>query len=325
MTVEDFQSAINDKWILSQRGEKNKVDPYKPYGWIVEKERLNSGEIEEVGTIFLTNSECPFHCLMCDLWKNTTNTPAPSGAIPDQIRLALGQMPAIRHLKLYNSGSFFDPRAIPPEDYSAIAAILDGFETVIVESHPQFIGKRTLDLSDKLHGRLQVALGLETVNPSILNLLNKKMDLKAFEKSISFLSQNNILSRAFILLKSPFLTEEEAIYWAERSLDFAFSTGVECCTIIPVRQGNGAMDELLKKGYFQLPEIHSLEQVLEYGIHLNAGRVFADTWDLELFSKCVKCFDSRLKRIESMNLSQKILKQIRCSCSSNSLNTNYTN
>src|SRR5664280_1287995 len=60
-----------DKWIVSMRGNKNSVDPQKAYGWLVEKERTISGLIEDTGIIFLTNRECPFHCLMCDLWKNT--------------------------------------------------------------------------------------------------------------------------------------------------------------------------------------------------------------------------------------------------------------
>jgi hypothetical protein len=55
----------------------------------------------------------------------------------------------------------------------------------------------------------------------------------------------------------------KGIYWAERSIDFAFSTGIECCTVIPVRAGNGAMDLLLEKGDFNPPDIHSLETVLE--------------------------------------------------------------
>jgi archaeosine synthase beta-subunit len=110
------------------------------------------------------------------------------------------------------------------------------------------------------------------------------------------------------------MSESEGIYWAKRSIDFAFSAGVECCTIIPVRAGNGAMDLLLEKGLFNLPDIRSLETVLEYGIGLNAGRVFADVWDLELFSGCDKCIDQRIKRLTSMNLSQKIMAREKCTC-----------
>ncbi len=58
---------------------------------------------------------------MCDLWRNTLTETVPRGAIPQQIDYALAQLPAARQIKLYNSGSFFDKQAIPPEDYEAIA------------------------------------------------------------------------------------------------------------------------------------------------------------------------------------------------------------
>jgi hypothetical protein len=303
-----------DKWIVSMRGNKNPVDPQKAYGWLVEKERTHSGQIADTGIIFLTNRECPFHCLMCDLWKNTTEESVPSGAIPAQIEQALTQMPDVKHLKLYNSGSFFDTRAIPEKDYKTIASILKNFETVIIESHPKLINKKCLEFRDMLKPELQIALGLETVNKEILSRLNKLMTRDDFSNSVSFLTKNQINTRAFILLKPPFLSESEGIFWAERSIDFAFSSGAECCTIIPVRAGNGAMDFLMNKGDFSLPDIHSLEEVLEYGIGLKAGRVFADTWDLGLFSKCKNCTDKRTDRLIKMNLSQQIGTVVECEC-----------
>jgi radical SAM enzyme (TIGR01210 family) len=310
------ESHINEQWIVSSRGKKNSVDPGKPYLWLVEKERTVSGEIEDTGIIFLTNRECSFHCLMCDLWKNTTDVSVPVGAIPDQIERALEQMPDIKHLKLYNSGSFFDERAIPAKDYNRIASLLSSLETVIVESHPKLINDKCLILRKMLKPDLQIAIGLEIANSEILQRLNKQMTLEDFSNAVSFLTKHEILSRAFILLRPPLLTESEGIYWAERSIDFAFSTGVECCTVIPVRAGNGAMDLLMERGDFSLPDIHSLETVLEYGIGLKAGRVFADVWDLGLFSTCRKCIDQRTNRLIEMNLNQKIISRDICSCDS---------
>jgi radical SAM enzyme (TIGR01210 family) len=311
---EKSELLINDDWIIKMRGSKNIVDPLMPYGWLVEKERTVSGKIEDTGIIFLTNRECPFHCLMCDLWKNTTNKTVNTGLIPKQIEWAMEQMPGIRHLKLYNSGSFFDGRAIPDEDYTEIASLLYNLETVIVESHPKFITDKCLKFRDLLKPELHIAIGLETVHQEILKKLKKKMTSEDFRKSVCFLSENGIKSRAFMLLRPPFLTESEGIYWAERSIDFAFSSGVECCTIIPVRAGNGAMDYLMKNGEFNLPDIHSLEAVLEYGIGLKAGRVFADVWDMGLFSKCNKCICERTDRIINMNLSQTITAPLDCEC-----------
>ena len=308
------QHDITDRWIVSNRGSKNSVDPAKPYGWLVEKEHAVSGKIEDTAIIFLTNRECSFHCLMCDLWKNTTDNTLPQGAIPGQIEWALNRISNVKHLKLYNSGSFFDEKAIPEADYARIASLVSHFETVIVESHPKLTGEKCLRFRDMLKPELHVALGLETVNTERLSILNKKMTLQDFSGSVSFLSANGIPSRAFILLRPPFLSESEGLFWAERSLDFAFGAGVGCCTVIPVREGNGAMEKLMEQGYFSRPDIRSLEQVMEYGIGLGAGRVFADLWDLELFSGCTDCFERRRARLTEMNLSQKVIPAVECIC-----------
>ena len=304
----------DDSWILELRGEKNPVDPLKPYALNTELERTRPGRIEEVATIFLTNRECAFHCLMCDLWKNTTDIPVPVGAIPAQIKWALTQLTPVKHLKLYNNGNFFDKQAIPAEDFAEITSLVAGFESLIVESHPRLIDERCLEFSDQIKPELQMAIGLETVNPQILSKLNKRMDIVDFERAVRFLYKHNIPTRTFILLRPPFLTEKEGVQWAMRSIDYAFETGVECIVIIPTRAGNGAMDWLQSNRYFSPPSISSLEQVLEYGIQLNKGRVFADLWDIEIFSDCSKCFDSRTKRLTDMNLNQHVLPPVNCTC-----------
>lgn len=306
--------APDDRWILSERGRKNLVDPLLPYAFLVEKERTALGTIVDTAVIFLTDTECQFHCLMCDLWRNTTSMPLPEGAIPHQIEYALGKLPPVKHVKLYNSGSFFDRKAVYESDYEAIAKLISNFKTVIVESHPAFIGDSCLKFSEMINGKLQVAMGLEIASDEMLSRLNKKLTLDQFGKAAEFLTGNGISFRTFILLRPPYLSEEEGIHQAERSLDFAFGAGSECCIIIPVRAGNGAMDSLEKMGLFNPPSIRSLEKVLEYGIKLNAGNVFADTWDLQLFSECDQCFEKRVTRLGNMNLDQKLYPEVQCSC-----------
>src|SRR5436190_547002 len=60
--------------------------------------------------------------------------------------------PTLRQIKLYNSGSFFDPRAIPQEDYVAIAERVRAFERVIVECHPALVGGSAGEFRDLLKG-----------------------------------------------------------------------------------------------------------------------------------------------------------------------------
>lgn len=302
------------RWIRSMRGVKSAVYPNEPYGWFNEQERALDGELKEVAAILLTNRECPYSCLMCDLWKHTTDKVVPAGAIPDQIEFALNKLALATHLKLFNSGSFFDPGAIPVEDYPKIASLSSGFEQVLVESHTAFVGEECLEFSRMLEGRLQAAIGLETVHPEILPRLNKGMSLEDFKRSVDYLQSNGISTRAFILLRPPFLIEAEGIEWACRSIDFAFACGVDICSVIPVRSGNGALDKLAIDGYFGEPSIQSLERVLEYGISQSKGLVFADLWDLERFSTCTHCFESRKERLNQMNLSQEQEKAVSCSC-----------
>ena len=141
---------------------------------------LPAGGVEPVATVFLTNKECPFRCVMCDLWRNTLTETVPVGAIPAQIDHALLQLPPAKQLKLYNSGSFFDPHAIPPQDYGAIAERANRFDRLIVENHPALTGDGCLRFRDMLRGRLEVAMGLETAHPEVLAKLNKRMTLDQF-------------------------------------------------------------------------------------------------------------------------------------------------
>lgn len=308
--------ASLDAWIVGRRPARNAVDPLRPYLFFAEEERARAGEVVRVNTIFLTNRECPWRCLMCDLWKNTLTATVPVGAIPGQIEYALARLPTARHVKLYNSGSFFDPRAIPVGDYAAIAELLRPFEHVIVESHPALIGENCLRFRGMLAGRLEVAMGLETVHPTVLPRLNKHMTLDQFRDSAELLSGNGIDLRVFILVKPPFLQEEEALEWAQRSVDFAFECGAAVATLIPTRTGNGAMEALAARGDFAPPSLATLEAALEYGLALRKGRVFADLWDLRRFSVCDVCYDARAARLQRMNLEQTILARVECgSCS----------
>ena len=301
-----------DTWIVEHRPPRNPVDPFRPYLFFAEEERSRSGEIVSVNTIFLTNRECPWRCLMCDLWKNTLTETVPAGAIPAQVEYALALLPAARHVKLYNSGSFFDPRAIPVDDYPAIAALLRPFEHVIVESHPALVGERCLRFRDLLASRLEVAMGLETVHPTMLPRLNKHMTLEQFRVAASFLNANGIDLRAFILVKPPYLREGEALDWACRSIDFAFECGTAATVLIPTRVGNGAMEALALAGDFAPPSLATLEASLEHGIGLAKGHVFADLWDLRRFSKCDACYEDRAARLHRMNLEQTIPAPVQC-------------
>lgn len=307
-------AGFDDRWIVALRGHKNRVERRQPYFVLHEREYASSGALVDVNTVFLSNRECPFKCLMCDLWKNTLDDSVQSGDIPAQIRWALDRLPSAEHIKLYNSGNFFDRKAIPREDFASIASLLEGYGRVVVESHPKLLGPEVMRFRDMLSGELEVAMGLETVHQEVLQRLNKRMTAADFRAGVRFLKAEGVHSRAFVLLRPPFMSEEEGAQWAVQSIEFAFEAGVECCAVIPTRTGNGALERLAENGLFQPPSLASLESVMERGLLLQKGRVLADLWDLDRFSNCDRCFNERKGRLEEMNRLQRIPPPVNCRC-----------
>ena len=263
---------------------------------------------------------------MCDLWQNTLTEEVSVGAIPAQVDHALEELQKarardLRQIKLYNSGSFFDPKAIPVEDYEAIAERVRCFDRVIVECHPALVNDRCLRFRDLLTKggqeraagtELEVAMGLETAHPDVLEKLNKRMTLDQFAGAAEFLRANRIALRVFVLVKPPFLDEAEGLHWAKRSLDFAFDCGASVASLIPTRPGNGALDALAQTGEFAPPKLATIEASMDYGIGLKRERVFVDLWDRERFAECQACFKPRSERLRQMNLRQEVLPAVAC-------------
>lgn len=304
-------------WILAQRPPRaRRPDPFTAHGVFLERERLATGAVEASGVVLLTNRECPWRCVMCDLWKDMLEDSVPEGAIARQVETAVrtwaqaGPLPA--QVKLYNSGSFFDPAAVPLADYAPVARHLAFARHVVVESHPRLVGDRSRTLQSLLAGSLEVALGLETAHPQVLQKLNKRFDLPQFARAAEFLAAHGIALRAFILVNPPFMDAREGVTWAVRSAAFAFSCGASAVALIPTRTGNGAMERLLASGEFTPPTLTALEAAQRGALALGQGRVFADTWGLEPFSACDRCFTARRERLDAVNLAQRDLPAVRC-------------
>lgn len=301
---------LTDRDILTARPARARLPIDRPQAFFVEAEHSAAGIVEDVATIFLTNRECPFRCLMCDLWKGTTEDVVPVGAIPQQIDYALARLPSAVHLKLYNSGNFFDAQAIPPADHAAIAERCRGFKSVIVENHPRLSGARCLPFRDLLARdgiEFEIAMGLETIHPEVLLRLNKQMTADDFAVASRFLVNAGIRTRAFILLKPPFLDEREGIEWALKSIEFAFECGISCCAVIPTRGGNGIMERLATDGLFSPPSLAALEELLERGLALGGGRVFVDLWDAADRHGAEPEGVARIERLRRMNLTQTVM------------------
>jgi radical SAM enzyme (TIGR01210 family) len=318
----DFPSSATerDRFVLERRTERPRLDPWRHQGLIVEDERTADGSRARVATVFLTGRECPWRCTMCDLWKHTIEADTPPGAIPAQIAAARQELHSesrtVTGLKLYNAGSFFDPRAVPVDDYDDVAAHLSGLTRVIVESHPALIGSRVdlfreaLDRHRSTDGtiELEVAMGLETVHPLALDRLNKRFTVDDFRGATHALLRRGSTLRVFLLISPPFVPAGEQDDWLVRSIETAFLCGASVVSLIPARVGNGALESLAAAGEFREPDLDDIERSLAIGITAGQGRgrVFADLWDLRRFAGCSACLDARRTRLDAMNLEQTV-------------------
>jgi radical SAM enzyme (TIGR01210 family) len=303
-----------DLRIRSLRPPKRHVDPYQVHGSLLEEERRPDGTAERALTVFLSGAECPFTCSFCDLWQWTIDGPTPAGALTKQLErvLATHDGPMPDRLKLYNASNFFDARAVPAEDFAGMATIASNFAAVTVESHASTIGARTRELARRIGGRLEVAMGLETIHPLAMTQLNKRLDLERFDSAARFLAEHEIDVRVFVLLGAPYVPYDESVEWTVRTVAHAVQSGASVVSIIPVRGGNGEMERLQALGHFTAPTLVQLEDALDRCVHLAPAVVTADLWDVERLLACNDCGGARTERLRRMNMTGRTEPRVAC-------------
>ena len=299
-----MSASAADRRIRSLRPAKLLFDPYSAHGAIVETERRPDGRIERALAVFLAGAECPFTCSFCDLWRWTVDGPTQPGALTKQLKAVLdslqGQAPD--RLKLYNASNFFDSRAVPAEDVPEIARMSASFSAVTVESHANTIGPRTIAFARQIPGKLEVAVGLETIHPVAAAQLNKRLDLACFDRAAAYLTDNGIDLRVFVLLGAPYVDARESVAWTLRTVEYAVERGASIVSIIPVRGGNGELERLEAQGHFTPPTLSQLEDALDGCLQLKSAVVTADVWDAERLSACEHCTPKRIERLKFENL-----------------------
>lgn len=320
--------ALTTRAIRALRGPKAPPDPWAVPPTLLEEERLPWGAGPRQGgpaiapalTVFLAGAECPFTCVFCDLWRHTLDGPTPPGALTAQLQGALAAHPDLALgdavVKLYNASNFFERRAVPAEDLEAMARLLAESRRVVVECHPRLVGPECFTFADALGGRLEVALGLETVHPEAFPRLNKGMELADFHAAAGRLRERGLAVRAFVQVGAPFVPPAEAVPWAVRSAAHALAAGAGSVALIPARGGNGAMEVLVERGAFTPPTLGELEEALARSLELppvRAGAVVtADLWDLERFADCSRCLPPRRARLARMNLAGAVEPTVPC-------------
>ena len=278
------------------------IDPNRVQAAFVEQELGGDGQLVDVATLLTTGRECIFDCVFCDLWRHTLPGPTPHGAIVRQLDAVLPTLPPAKWIKLYNASNWFDATAVPPADWPAIADRLRPFERVIVENHPKLCTEAVPRFRDLLDGQLEVAIGLESIDPRVLPRLNKSMTADDAARALERLRGWGIDVRAFVLVPPPFV--EAPVPSTIDTVRWAFERGVEVVSLLPLRpdQMNASTATLTaeERSTIRRPSIEEVAAVLANCRISLPRRLFVDAWDASDW-----CDAAAVAKLANWNLTQR--------------------
>jgi archaeosine synthase beta-subunit len=171
-------------------------------------------------------------------------------------------------IKLYTSGSFFDPGEIPPVVLEEAGILFRG-KIIIAETRPEYVKDEILEnfisrIDDGTHETpLYVAIGLETTSDRIREKsIDKGFSFDNFKQAVRAARNSGAGVKAYLLMKPLFLTEKEAMEDMKQSLaalsGLADIISMNTCTV----QRGTDMERFWKQGAYRPPYLWSVTEVL---------------------------------------------------------------
>jgi len=168
-------------------------------------------------------------------------------------------------VKIFTSGSFFDPGEVPEPVRDKILSELNLYaDKVIVETRPEFVTDKILAAVQTKVDRLEVAIGLETSNDQVrINAINKGFLFKDFVRASETAKAHGLTTKAYLMMKPPFLSEKDALEDMVRSaLDASPYAGTISINLCNVQRGT-LVDELFYRKAYRPPWLWSIVEVLK--------------------------------------------------------------
>jgi len=231
-------------------------------------------------------------------------------------------------VKIYTSGSFLDSDEIPESSRNQILQAIsadDRIREVVLESRPEFITDAVLtDVREILGERAaELGVGLESSSDFVRSIcINKNFNLDSFREAVAIGKKHDIGTRAYVLLKPPFLTESSALLDAQKTVTDAISLGCTTISLNPVNVQRNTLVELLwEKGKYRPPWLWSVVEVLRHahGVSKGAVNIVCDpvaAGKSRGAHNCGNCDSSIIEAIRTFSLNQdvRVFDDLRCDC-----------
>jgi radical SAM enzyme (TIGR01210 family) len=239
------------------------------------KERY-ANEIVECLTVIFRSGGCSYGaCRMCSYRHERFSSPS-CEALLEHLRAQLAWVKAqyttgeYRMVKIFTSGSFFDPVEVPPAFLPDVAGAFRG-KLVIAETRPEYIVPETIrSFIDALDDGtwktpLYCAIGLETSSDTIREkCINKGFTFQDFTRAAGCAHAAGAGVKAYLLLKPLFLSEGEALADMKTTIadtiPFADLISMNPCTV----QRNTELEYYWKRGAYRPPYLWSVLTLLAH-------------------------------------------------------------
>ena len=207
-------------------------------------------------------------CSMCGYARDTLGRSATPEELERQLAAALAAYRGEPYVKVYTSGSFLDDREVDPASRERFVRAFSGkARRLLFETLPEFATAPVLEpLQAAFPGELEVALGLESTQPEILQrFVNKGAPPAEYLAAADRIRDLGLKAKGYLLLKPPYLTERESIEDVVRSVEVA-ATRFDTLSINPVHiQGGTVVEWLYQRGRYRPPWLWSLTEALARG------------------------------------------------------------
>jgi len=277
------------------------------------KERFE-GRILECLTVILKTSGCCWNqCLMCSYRHERHSRELSQESYQKNL---LSQLAWIleyhkpddyQMVKIFTSGSFFDPHEIPPDVRMRFASAFLG-KIVVAETRPEFVHEESVlpFLAEIDNGNwktpLFCAIGLETSDDGIREkCIRKGFNFSDFCDAADRARNSGAGVKAYLLCKPLFLTEKEAIDDMKTSISsaarYADLISLNPCTV----QNRTDLEWYWKRGAYRPPYLWSILEILrDSPVHVTCDPVGGGRQ--RGAHNCGSCDDGILKGIRDYSL-----------------------
>jgi radical SAM enzyme (TIGR01210 family) len=342
-SLSDMLQNIVRQAALNARGEsitrRRSKDPTRPSAAWTASSRIESVQGTAL-SIVLSSIGCSHArsdaggCTMCSYLLDGAGKNPTDDEYLMQFRAALSQLekqPSPLSVKIYTSGSFLDQNEVSIPARNQILGDIaqdNRIREVVLESRPEYVVDEVLsDVRTILGDRtIELGIGLESSSDMVRSLcINKNFELASFKRSVEIGKKYDIGTRAYVLLKPPFMSERSALIDAQRTVSDAIALGVTTISLNPVNvQRNTLVARLWEESKYRPPWLWSVVEVLkEASLHSHERvNIVCDpvaAGKSRGAHNCGKCDQSIVDAVREFSLTQNVRAFDRLSCGCKSL------